>query len=318
MISRLLPCALALMLFVPLDAAAQRPPVRLIDPVSQPLNRAAFEARVNELSAAMDAIGGAPGATVPVRKVGKVTVPSSGAWVDVYRFAPGNSKRGAVFVQLHGETDAPSNLIVSDLLGYQTSVTGTVFVLGPYGNPDNTGAAGVPGTPAAPGAMAGASSVALTWAAVTPASEGWQAQVSIDAGSTWVNVGNKFYDRKSTGTTFTGLAGAMAAVKFRVRAFNGFGFSAWSSVTDATTGGTHTSDALPLSQLGHWPLPVTEVAWDDLEGGHFYGVSRLGASGGTGDLIIQAIGSTNNFVIRAKTQNSKTGTVRYILDVPPV
>lgn len=308
----------ALVLFlVPLAVEAQRAPVRMYDPVSQPINRQAFTDRVNELSTAMDALSPA-GSTVPVRKVGKVTVPSSGAWVDLYRFAPGNSKKGAVFVQLHGETSAPSYLTAMDRFEFETSVSGSVFLLGPYGNPDNTGGASIPGTPAAPTTVVNASNIVVTWAAVTPVAErGWQAQVSIDAGSTWSNIGNRFYNRKATSATFSGLAGAMAAVKLRVRGFNARGFSAWSAVKDETTGASHGSEALPPSQLEHWPLPITEAAFDDLEGGHFYGVSRIGASGGTGDLIVQVVPAAAELVVRAKTQNSKTGVVRFILDLPP-
>lgn len=310
--------AFAIFLFA-LPASADRAAVRMYDPVSQPLNRAAFTDRVNELSRAMSALdGGTPDAAIPVRKAGKVTIPSSGAWTTLYSFAPGNSKKGGIGIYIHAETTAPSSLTVLDRLEYQTSVSGTVFLLGPYGYTDNTGAPGVPGTPAAPSAMVNAGSIDVGWVAVSPAAErGWQAQVSIDAGATWSNIGNKFYNRKAVTANFTGLAGATAAVKLRVRAFNGFGFSPWSAVTDATTGASHTSDALPVSQLNHWPLPVTDVAWDDLEGGHFYGVSRLGSAVGSGDLIIQAIGSTNTVLIRAKTANSKTGTVRYIFDLPP-
>lgn len=302
-----------------LTASADRPPVRLVDPVSQPPNRKAFEDRVNELSRAMTAIdGGTPDAAIPVRKSGKVTIPSSGAWTEVYKFAPGNSKKGAAAVFIHAETDAPSAVTIHERIDYETSMSGTVFLLGPVGYADNAGGPGVPGTPAAPGAMVSPTSIALTWAAVTPAVErGWQVQVSLDAGVSWSNVGNRFYDRKTLAATFSGLAGAMAAVKFRVRGWNGFGFSAWSALTSATTGASHTSDLIPYSLIEFVPVPVTEIVFDDLEMGHFYGIERRGSTGGSGDLIIQAIGSTNQVLIRAKTANMKTGTVRYILDIPP-
>ena len=62
------------------------------------------------------------------------------------------------------------------------------------------------------------------------------------------------------------------------------------------------------------PVPVTSASWDDTR--HYIdGDGRAGGS--SGDLQVQAIGSAGALVIRARTYNSKTGTLHYNVLLAP-
>lgn len=310
--------AFAFMMAVAVPADAQRAPIPFWwPPAAVPFK--ALTDRVNNLSSFADTIDGGGAAASATRRTGKVTVPSSGAYVDLFRFTPGASKTGMIKLFVQGESDAPSRLYVEDVISYTTNGSGVVTLNGAAaGGAEVTGVMGVPTAPAAPSAMVNAADVAVTWA-VPAGAFGCEPQVSIDAGANYVRINNTRTGQKTTSTTFRGLAGASAAIKLRVRCWNAIGFSAWSIVTDATTGASHTAEAQPYA-IDAAQVPVTSRSWDDLKPLYFYGTNGEGGvctiTAAFVDVLVS--GGTTELVVKSRTCSSKVATVRFTADIPPL
>jgi hypothetical protein len=310
---------LFLFTFCAAPAAAQRTEIPFWWPLTNaPAPFKKLVDRVNDLSAVADSIdGGGSTSATATRRTGKIAVPNTGAYVDLIRFTPGASKTGAIKLMVQGESSAPSRLYVEDFISYTTDGSGNVTLNAASGGVV-TGVAGVPSTPAAPGTVVSASSVAVSWA-VPAGAFGCEPQVSIDAGANYVRINNTRYGQKTTSATFRGLAGATAAIKLRVRCWNAVGFSAFSSVTDETTGASHTSADQPYA-IDEAQVPVTSRNWNDLKPFYFYGDSGDGGTCpfSTAFLDVSAEASTTQVVVKSRTCSSKTGVVRFVADLPPL
>lgn len=311
--------------------AAPRAAVRLVDPVSQPLNRKAFEARVNELSAFADAIDGGSSAA-PRTKVGIATIAAgapTSAWVELWRFVPGASKRGAVRVHIVGNSAgvAPSVVRVDDRFEWSTTGAGVVLIQGYPGHSESIGDPGCPATPDAPGASVATNYIDLSWAAVSGAT-GYEVLYSVDAGSTY-RLALPRPTRGDTSFRFSGNAASMSAIKFKLRAYNDVGFSFDSLVTDATTGATHSAQhpcinpttnytdfACLRAALAPVIVPNLGVSWDDrreyLQGNY--------AGDNTGGVQVSCAKdptATTALLCRARTYNTRTATLYYAFDSTP-
>lgn len=311
---------------------APRPRVRLVDPVSQPLNRKAFEDRVNDLSGAIDAIDGGSSATTQI-KTGTVTIAAgapTSAWMDLWRFAPGLSKRGAMSVQIIGDSTGSSGasvVRVDDRFEWSTNGSGIVFVQGYAGHSQSIGDPGCPATPTAPSATVGADSITVGWTSV-PTALGYEILYSVDAGATY-HLALPRAQRTDVSFVFKGHVAPSSAVKLKVRAYNDVGFSFDSPATDATTGAGHWSqtpcvdaasgyDTIPCIQRQLAPAIVPSIAiiWDDLQE-HVQGSPPGSNLGGVQIRCEKDPLITTDLVCRARTQSTRSATLRYKLQNTP-
>lgn len=299
--------------------AEARPPITFWWPLTNaPKPQKAFVERVNDLSAAMDLIDGGGASPPAVARTGKAALSSSGAYVTLFEITPGNSKLGAFTLQVNGESARQSRLRVVDRIGYTTSVAGVVTLSGAGNNPVVSGVVGVPATPAAPGLVISAGSVAVSWVTLTGV-YGSELQVSTDGGATWALVGNKRYGSQTSSAVFRGAAGPSAGVSFRLRQWNSLGFSAFSVVASGTTGASHGSFPQVFA-IDTSEVPVTSVTWNDLAGGYFFGTDGGVVSDCTvssANMDVQALPSTNIVRVRARTCHGQPAVVQWVVDAPP-